>query len=59
MAMHTRKTLDRQPGCAPEIRAEGNSVTFRLQVLGVKGARLLIRCDPNGDVRASICAADE
>lgn len=53
--MRERKTLDGRPGPVPEILAEGDSVTFHIDVARVeKGARLVLRCDPDGNVWASI-----
>jgi hypothetical protein len=48
-----RKTLDQRPGGVPEIRADGDSVIFCLDVPSQHG-RLMIRCDPDGTVAASI-----
>lgn len=54
-AMPVRKTLDRRAGPMPDIRADGDSVTFHLDVAGVhQNARLIIRCDGNGNVWISI-----
>jgi hypothetical protein len=53
--MSARKTMDQRPGSTPEIRADGDSVTFRLDIAGVNpGARLVLRCDPDGTVWASM-----
>jgi hypothetical protein len=53
--MSERKTLDQQPGPAPEIRVQGDSVIFDLKVIGSQGgARLVIRCDGSGNVWMSI-----
>jgi hypothetical protein len=55
MTMAVRKALDQRPGPVPEIRANGDSVTFRLDIAGVdRDTRLIIRCDPDGTVQASI-----
>ena len=48
-----RKATDQQPGAVPEIRADGDSVIFCLDVPS-EHARLIIRCDPDGAVRMSI-----
>jgi hypothetical protein len=48
-----RKALDRRPGTVPEIRADGDSVIFCLDV-ATEHARLLIRCSPDGTVSASL-----
>jgi hypothetical protein len=51
----SRKSLDGRPGPVPEIRADGDSVTFHLDVPGVHEiARMIIRCDADGNVWASI-----
>ena len=48
-------TTDHQPGRVPEIRTDAGNVTFCLEVAGVDEAvRLVIRCDANGNVWASI-----
>jgi hypothetical protein len=52
--MATRTPTDKRPGPLPEIRAEGDSVTFHLDIAGVTDdARLVIRCDADGNVWAS------
>jgi hypothetical protein len=56
--MAVRKALDRQPGPVPEIRADGNSVTFRLEVSGTPAeTRLVLRCGADGEVWAAIAKA--
>lgn len=53
--MAARKTLDLRPGLMPDIRADGDRVTYHLEIAGVHpGGRLIIRCDPDGTVRAAI-----
>jgi hypothetical protein len=53
--MSARKPLDRIPGSAPEIRADGDNVTFRLDVAGIsEQAKLVLRCDADGGVWATI-----
>jgi hypothetical protein len=53
--MAARKTLDRQPGPLPEIRADGDNVTFGLGIPGLSdGSRLILRCDSSGEVWARI-----
>ena len=47
------RRFDERPGPVPEIRAEGDSVIFCLDVTSEQ-ARLILRCDPDGSVRASI-----
>ncbi len=51
--MLDRRTLDQRPGSVPDIRMEGDSVGFVLDVTS-EHARLVIRCAPDGSVRASI-----
>jgi hypothetical protein len=56
----TRKTLDQRPGSVPDIRAHGDSVTFRFAVPSVSiGAGLVIRCSADGAVWASIDCGQE
>lgn len=53
--MAARKTLDRQRGATPEIRADGENVSFQFDVAGVpEHLKLVLRCDANGDIRAAI-----
>jgi hypothetical protein len=52
--MGARRMLDRCPGALPEIHAEGDSVTFAFDLHDVPAWRLIVRCDANGDVFASI-----
>jgi hypothetical protein len=50
-----RLTIDERPGPLPEIRADGDSVTFALPLDKVEeGVRLVLRCDASGNVWASI-----
>jgi len=43
----------------PEIRAEGEAIAFHLAIGGVEGyAQLVIRCDPDGSVRASLARVE-
>ncbi len=43
--MAARKMLDRQPGVAPEVRREGDSMTFVLEVAGApEQVKLVLRC---------------
>jgi hypothetical protein len=52
--MPARKTVDERPGEMPDIRTDGNSVTFHLKIAGLHAsARLAIRCDPDGTVWVS------
>jgi hypothetical protein len=56
--MSARKVADQQPGPPPEIRIKGDSVTFALKITGnASGARLVIRCDSEGNVWVSIADA--
>ena len=58
--MSARKTLDRQPGAAPEIRSLGDQVTFQLDIAGLPDRiKLLIRCDESGEVLASLATGFE
>ena len=58
-AMAVRRTLDGRPGALPEIRLEGDSVMFHLEIVnGRTTSRLLIRCDPDGSVWVSIGPAE-
>lgn len=51
----SREVTDRRPGPAPDIRADGDSVTFGFALDGMRnGLRLVIRCDGDGNVWASI-----
>jgi hypothetical protein len=53
--MAIRHSLDREPGPVPEIRAVGDSVVFHMAVRdAAAGARLTIRCNPDGSVWVSI-----
>jgi hypothetical protein len=53
--MGPRRLLDRQAGQVPEIRVEGDSVTFCLEIAGTgKSRRLVLRCDADGNVWASV-----
>ena len=43
--MAARRVLDRQPGAAPEVRREGDSMTFVLDVAGApEQVKLVLRC---------------
>jgi len=50
--------LDRRPGVMPEIRAERDSIAFVIPIHGDKriasGVRLVLRCDPDGNVWACL-----
>jgi hypothetical protein len=46
--------LDRQPGSIPEVRREGDNVTFVLEVAGApERIKLVLRCTPT-EVYASV-----
>jgi hypothetical protein len=52
--------IDQRPGPLPEIRADGDNVTFALPLNEVEeGLRLMLRCDVDGNVWASIKADDD
>ena len=52
--MALRKT-DMRRGALPDIRTEGEAITFHLTIAGVgERAQLVIRCDPGGGVGVSI-----
>ena len=43
--MAVRKTLDRQPGVMPEVRRDGESIMFILEVAGApERLKLILRC---------------
>ena len=53
--MASRRSLDHCPGPLPVIRTDGERVDFFLDIVGVQaGVHLVIRCDPDGRVWASI-----
>lgn len=52
--MAAKKLLDRQPGTAPEIKHEGDSVTLLLEVAGApEQVKLVLRC-VGDDIFASV-----
>jgi hypothetical protein len=54
-----RLPIDERPGRLPEIHTEGTSVTFGLPLDDFEGGlRLVLRCDPDGNVWASIVARE-
>ena len=58
--MTRRRENDRHPGPLPEIRSVGDSVVFEFDPTSVdQGARLVIRCDENGNVLARITSVAE
>ena len=53
-SMAAKKLLDRQPGTAPEITREGDSVTLVLEVAGApEQVKLVLRC-VGDDIFASV-----
>ena len=53
--MAATKLIEHQPGVMPEIRAAGESVVYYLEMAGrPTAARLVLRCDENGDVWAAL-----
>jgi hypothetical protein len=55
MRRHAPRSATAQSGPLPEIRLLGESVVFYLQVATGDGpSRLLLRCDPAGEVWASL-----
>jgi hypothetical protein len=54
-AMPIRRSPDRRAASIPQIRADGGSVTFHLDVAGVDhDVSPTIRCDADGEVRVSL-----
>jgi hypothetical protein len=51
------KKIDERPGTVPDIRAEGDSVIYFIEIPS-EGAQLIIRCDPDGAIRASVTAKE-
>ncbi|HXW04525.1 MAG TPA: hypothetical protein VD833_04785 [Vicinamibacterales bacterium] len=57
--MAIRRALDARPGTLPEIRPDGNSVKFLIDIPTVRYIpRLVLRCDGDGNVWASIADGD-
>jgi hypothetical protein len=53
--MNRAHSLDTQPGPLPDIRANGDGVTFMMAPPGARnGDQLVIRCDAAGEVLVSI-----
>jgi hypothetical protein len=51
----TDRFIDDRPGPLPEIRADGQTVWFSFQIQSAhEKTRLVIRCDADGNVSASI-----
>ena len=58
MHRHAHRPMTAQSGALPEIRLEGESVVFYLDIATASGAsRLVLRCDPDGNVWACIRGA--
>ena len=52
--MSARRVLDRQPGSTPEVRRDGDSVTFVLEIAGApERIKLVLRCTQS-DIYASV-----
>jgi hypothetical protein len=52
--MSARRMLDRQPGSTPEVRRDGDSVTFVLEVAGApERIKLVLRCTQT-DIYATV-----
>lgn len=52
--MAVRRTLDRQPGAVPEVRRDGDNITFVLEVAGApERLKLVLRCTQT-DIYASV-----
>jgi hypothetical protein len=57
--MSSRRSLDNGPGSLPEIRPDGTSVKFLIDVTTVRNTpRLVLRCDAQGEVWAAIDTPD-
>ncbi|MBS1820042.1 MAG: hypothetical protein JSU08_19070 [Acidobacteria bacterium] len=57
--MAARKVLDRQPGSTPDVRREGDSLTFMLEVAGApERIKLVLRCTQT-DIFASVVQVGE
>lgn len=55
--MAARKVLDCQPGAVPDVRRDGDAVTFVLEVAGApERLKLVIRCT-QADIFASVAQA--
>ena len=60
MQRHAHRPMTAQSGALPEIRLEGESVVFYLDIATASGAsRLVLRCDADGNVWACIRGAVE
>lgn len=49
----SNKKLDTRPGSVPDIRADGDSVIYLIDIPG-EGAQLVIRCNPDGAIHAAL-----
>ena len=57
--MAARKMLDRQPGVAPEVHRDADTVTFVLDVAGApERVKLVLRCTPQ-DIFACVANLPE
>ena len=55
--MAAQRARDHRAGPVPEIRADGDSIVFYMHVAGIhQQPRLIIRCDGDGSVWASIAS---
>jgi hypothetical protein len=54
--MAARKVLDRQPGVAPEVHRDGETVTFVLEVAGAPERIKLVLRSTRTDITASVVA---
>jgi hypothetical protein len=51
----TRPTIDQRPGALPEIRTDRSDIIYTIAPTGThRHADLVLRCDANGDVWASL-----
>lgn len=58
MTPHERETTDQRPGSMPDIRTNAGSITFIMTTGRVSNqARLVIRCDGDGELWVSIAPA--
>lgn len=57
--MAVRKALDRQPGSTPDIRRDGDSITFLLEVAGAPDQiKLVLRCTQTEVFASVVSLAD-
>jgi hypothetical protein len=50
------KKLDERPGAVPDIRADGDSVIYLIDISGER-AQLILRCSPTGAIYAALTAS--